>query len=494
MSDNDLLRLRDLTLTYELQPNDLLHVYQNGADYAIRYNNFRNEVIADIPYRSPIWNAKFLDSYELQVQLPEHNEIIIWDDVTKRFTHKYLDHELIDFNSLNTNDGDGNYLSVRNGYLVNREPSITEIHPYAGATPGHFLVVNEDGTRYIEMRFDSDAFLDAPSTSSDNIFTNNSGMQYITSSTSNTPHSNSEGFVVTAKSVEETTASALLFMDVNEELVYLSTNNGNSPNPNAFSGWNHMYSTKHNPLNNGITDSRSNALVTANITHEIQNVFNDEINTLDNSLNNKIDTVDSSLEQHKSSGDHDNRYMRSDTPPVMNVGRGEFYFENNSNDAINGAGITLRPSSNPLNGLPNETGAIFSVRDRNDVLKLWVGSSHTSLGNNSILAKDINADSIKLQRNQTNYNNTLALHGDRTSNSEFANIQFINDSGNLVKVSARKSGASNELNFSGASKYNFDAGVVATNIKTMANRDVYISRNKPSNNIGNNGDIWYTWS
>lgn len=494
MPNSDLLRLRDLTLTYELQPNDLLHVYQNGGDYAIRYNNFRNEVIADIPNQRPIWNAKFLDSYEIQIQLPEHNEVFIWDDIIKRFTHKYLEHTLIDFNTLNTNQGDGYYLSVMDGFLVNRQPSITDIHPYSNATAGDFLVVNDDGTGYIEVPFHADSFLNAPDMPVGNVFNSNSGMQYTTTSTTNTPSPASEGFVITAKSANNTTAAALLYMDVNEDLVYLNTHNGQSSNPNAFGGWNHLYSSKHNPLNNGITDNRSNALVTANVTHQLSNELQTEISSLDSAINSRVDITDNNLVEHKSSGDHDNRYMRSDTPPVMNVGRGEFYFENNSNDAINGAGITLRPSSNPLNGLPNETGAIFAVRDKNDIIKLWIGASHTSLGNNTVLARDIEAESIRLKRNQTNYNNTLSLHGNRTVNSEYANIQFVNDSGNLIKVSARKTGNSDELHFSGAKEYNFDGVVVAENIKSMAERDIFISRNKPSNNIGRNGDVWYTWN
>lgn len=490
---NELLRLRDLTLTYELQPNDLLHVYQNGADYAIRYNNFRNEVISDIPNQQPIWNARFLDSHEIDISLPKHNDVLIWDDINKNFTHKYLEHSLIDFNTLNSSNGQGNYLTVRNGALVNQIPSITEIRPYQGAVAGHFLVVADTGDRYVEVEFDTEAYLEAPSTPISNTLLGGNGVHYVNSTSNNRPPSSTEGFVITSKT-ESSRAVSLIYTDTNNGNIFINNHRGISPNPNAFEGWQQLYSHNSYPINNGISDNRTNALVTANITNTINNRIDTEIASLSNALNARINITDSNLLTHRSSGDHDNRYMRSDVPPTMNVGRGLVYFENNSRDGLNGTGVTIRTSQNPQNGLPEQTGSLFAVRSSNHDLKFWVGMNHVSFGTSTLLARNVEMESLKIQRNQTNYTNTLAIHGHRTNNNEYANIHLINDAGNNVRLSARKVNNTDELRISGANVYHFDANISAPNIKTMANRDIYISTNRPTNNIGNNGDVWYVWS
>lgn len=71
-------------------------------------------------------------------------------------------------------------------------------------------------------------------------------------------------------------------------------------------------------------------------------------------------------------------------PLSMNVGRGNVLFENNANDALNGAGVTLRTTVNPVDGV-TASGSILSVRSVNDSARLWVGQVITTAGNNDFL-------------------------------------------------------------------------------------------------------------
>lgn len=64
--------------------------------------------------------------------------------------------------------------------------------------------------------------------------------------------------------------------------------------------------------------------------------------------------------------------MSSGSDFNVNVGRGTVYFENNSNDNVDGSGITLRTSSNPVNG------SIFSIRSPGNGGRFWVGANLTS--------------------------------------------------------------------------------------------------------------------
>ena len=66
-------------------------------------------------------------------------------------------------------------------------------------------------------------------------------------------------------------------------------------------------------------------------------------------------------------------YIITELPAVkIDVGRGDVFIENNQYDNANGAGITIRTSSNPTEG------NIFSVRSNGNVSRLWVGQSITS--------------------------------------------------------------------------------------------------------------------
>ncbi|MBA7678064.1 hypothetical protein ES703_86335 [subsurface metagenome] len=63
---------------------------------------------------------------------------------------------------------------------------------------------------------------------------------------------------------------------------------------------------------------------------------------------------------------------------LIDVGRGDFYIENNANDNADGAGITFRTSLNPS----AEGGNIFSVRSSGHGLRFWAGQNVTSSGMN----------------------------------------------------------------------------------------------------------------
>lgn len=89
------------------------------------------------------------------------------------------------------------------------------------------------------------------------------------------------------------------------------------------------------------------------------------------------------------------QFLRSDTGDTINIGRGDVYIENNSRDNLNGAGITIRTSSNPTSGTEaGGAGSIFAVRSSGQATRLWVGQSETTTGSNDFVTNSatINAN------------------------------------------------------------------------------------------------------
>ncbi|MDL4863274.1 phage tail protein [Halomonas elongata] len=104
-------------------------------------------------------------------------------------------------------------------------------------------------------------------------------------------------------------------------------------------------------------------------------------------------------------GKHASSFARSDAPTRFDVGRGVVDVENHVQDNQDGAGITLRTSNNPGKGSPGgDIGSIFAVRSSGDALRLWVGQSVTSTGDNDFETKKITATGpIYAQGNQEVY-------------------------------------------------------------------------------------------
>jgi alpha-tubulin suppressor-like RCC1 family protein len=78
----------------------------------------------------------------------------------------------------------------------------------------------------------------------------------------------------------------------------------------------------------------------------------------------------------------DNNLIVYGTQNIFNVGRGDVYIENNAQDSVDGAGITIRASVNPSNG----GGSMFAVRSSGNACRLWVGQSITTVGANKFYA------------------------------------------------------------------------------------------------------------
>jgi hypothetical protein len=103
----------------------------------------------------------------------------------------------------------------------------------------------------------------------------------------------------------------------------------------------------------------------------------------------------------------------------INVGRGNVILQNNSFDAVDGAGITLKTSDNPING------SIFSVRSSGDTSRLWVGQTITTTGKNDFY---VGFDgSTGQEYDATKYNIMLGLDG---------NISAKSITGNWIATSA----------------------------------------------------------
>lgn len=89
------------------------------------------------------------------------------------------------------------------------------------------------------------------------------------------------------------------------------------------------------------------------------------------------------------------QFVRNDVPTKLNVGRGDVYIENNTNDKVEGvgSGITIRAGINPNNGSEGEVDSIFTVRSAGGVARLWVGQSRTSTGDNELETRKVNITS-----------------------------------------------------------------------------------------------------
>jgi hypothetical protein len=117
---------------------------------------------------------------------------------------------------------------------------------------------------------------------------------------------------------------------------------------------------------------------------------------------------------------------------TFNVGRGDVYFENNTNSNANGAGITLRTSSNPT---ANTDGCIFDVRSSGQAARLWVGQDLTSAGYNNfyvgrqVVGGEGTPANYEIELNSTNGN--ITAQGNVTA---YGSVSDIRQKENIVQI------------------------------------------------------------
>jgi hypothetical protein len=93
------------------------------------------------------------------------------------------------------------------------------------------------------------------------------------------------------------------------------------------------------------------------------------------------------------------RFNGGDGTITMNVGRGDVYFENNTNDNASGSGITLRTPTNP-----GSTGSIFAVRSSGNGCRLWVGQDVTGVASDSDFCAGQNGYAVGSENDRSTYN------------------------------------------------------------------------------------------
>lgn len=86
--------------------------------------------------------------------------------------------------------------------------------------------------------------------------------------------------------------------------------------------------------------------------------------------------------------------VRADKASQIDVGRGVVKIENHDQDNADGAGLTFRTTDNPSDGSPESVGAILAIRSSGDALRLWVGQSVTSTGDNDFETRNLKASGI----------------------------------------------------------------------------------------------------
>ena len=111
-----------------------------------------------------------------------------------------------------------------------------------------------------------------------------------------------------------------------------------------------------------------------------------------------------------------NQFLRADTGDTINVGRGNIYIENNSNDNHDGAGVTIRTTNNPSTGddTSGTAGSIWAVRSSGNALRFWVGQSVTSTGDNNLITNSATfKGNLTIQSGNDYYmtNNANVFHG-----------------------------------------------------------------------------------
>jgi hypothetical protein len=92
---------------------------------------------------------------------------------------------------------------------------------------------------------------------------------------------------------------------------------------------------------------------------------------------------------------------------TMDVGRGDVYFENNSNDNDSGNGITLRTPTNP-----GSTGSIFAVRSSGHGCRLWVGQDVTAVPCDSDFCAGQDGYAVGSENDRSTYNFIVKANGD----------------------------------------------------------------------------------
>lgn len=98
----------------------------------------------------------------------------------------------------------------------------------------------------------------------------------------------------------------------------------------------------------------------------------------------------------------------NNTPVTIDIGRGTVSIEKNTYDSSSGRGLTIRPTITDPNN-----GAIFSVRNYENVSKLWTGQSLTSSGTNTFCVGFNGV--LGEESNSAKYNIKLSNAGDVTA-------------------------------------------------------------------------------
>ena len=109
-----------------------------------------------------------------------------------------------------------------------------------------------------------------------------------------------------------------------------------------------------------------------------------------------------------------------DGTTTFNNGRGDVYFENNASSNPDGAGITLRPSTNPTNG------SVFDIRRSGGASRMWVGNNLFSAGSGNFfvgtpaLGNEYDATDYEIKLNR---NGNIVCEGTVTENGTVSDIR-----------------------------------------------------------------------
>lgn len=155
---------------------------------------------------------------------------------------------------------------------------------------------------------------------------------------------------------------------------------------------------------------------------------------------------------------------------TFNVGRGDVYFENNSNSAGGGAGLTVRTSSNPT------TGSIFDVRSSGQACRLFVGQDLTSSGYNPFYVGS--SDSVSNMDSASTYsielatNGNIIAEGNITAYGSASDIRLKYDVKNIDNA-LNKVLSLDGINFKYKKDNSESTGVIAQQVKDVLPQAVY---------------------
>lgn len=299
---SDLIRLYDLTQTYNLSNSDLLHISKNGKDYKLDFDWLMRNVETNIGKNDSKWNASHIRGVDVQLTNIAPRDVMIFENNgnANAFINRRLLYTDIDYSLLQTPNAN-RYLKVNGDSLISEEIKITEVIPSNANQRGKYLRVSDDGLNIIESDLNLSQFMVSPGSVISSMDTVASGISTIGDITINKPKPEMGGYVISARSSNITTATAQIIIDYGTYETYIRTHDGVSNNQGDFGAWYYIFNNKTHPLSDLMNLDSSKNIATSAAVNSLREYTVDLVETtraqLDTNLRSLINNTKNGLQQ-----------------------------------------------------------------------------------------------------------------------------------------------------------------------------------------------------